>query len=157
MRGKVKSRQQTLREDHKYESKKVSKLINYVMQDGEKNVARRIVHDAFEYIKDEKGVDDPVEIFTKALENVGPHMEVRSRRIGGANYQVPYEVKPDRRIQLALRWIVDIARSKKSEPMHKSLAEELMVASEGEGAAVKKKEQSHKMAEANKAFAHFAW
>lgn len=157
MRGKVRSRQQKLREDHKYGNKKVAKLVNYVMQGGEKNAARKIVYNAFDYIVEEEGVDDPIEIFTEALENIGPRMEVRSRRIGGANYQVPYEVKPDRRLQLGMRWIVDIARSKSGRPIHEFLGDELIAASKGEGEAVKRKENEHRMAEANKAFAHFAW
>lgn len=143
--------------DYKYDSQHLAKFINYVMQDGKKTVARTIVYDALEYIKNKEGTDNPLSVFEEAVRQVGPRMEVRSRRIGGANYQVPREVTTKRRLQLAMRWLVDIARAKKGVPMHKALAEELIVASKGEGEAVRKKENMHKMAEANKAFAHFAW
>jgi small subunit ribosomal protein S7 len=156
MRGNVQSRQQELRPDYKYENKKVAKFINYIMIGGEKERTRTLVYDAFDIIEDEMDVDDPTDVFIDALENVGPQMEVRSRRIGGANYQVPYEVRPDRQVQLAMRWIINIARGQEGTPMAEALAAELMEAAKGEGKAVAKKEQSHKMAEANKAFAHFA-
>lgn len=157
MRGNVQSRQQELRPDYKHENKKVAKFINYIMLGGEKERARKIVYGAFDIIEDEMEVEDPVEeVFVEALDNVGPRMEVRSRRIGGANYQVPYEVSPDRQVQLAMRWIINIARGEEGTPVAEALAAELMEAAEGEGRAVAKKEQSHKMAEANKAFAHFA-
>jgi small subunit ribosomal protein S7 len=125
---------------------------------GQKETARKIVYAAFEEIKNAKeGGGDPAEIFETALRNAGPQMEVRSRRVGGANYQVPREVRPERRLALALRWIITAARGKKGSPMFKSLSEEIMAAARGEGSAVKKREDTHKMAEANRAFAHFAW
>lgn len=139
-----------------YNSARVSKLINYIMLDGKKDVARKIVYKTFELIK-EKTNQDPVEIFETAVKNAGPMAEVRSRRVGGANYQVPREVRPERRLALAMRWIKEEARNKKGQPMHIKLADELISAANGEGNAVKRKENTHKMAEANKAFAHFSW
>jgi len=156
MRRKVKNRNQP-DPDFKYDSEKVEKFINNIMLDGKKNTARSIVYGAFDVIKEKTKKDNPLEVFDTAIKNVGPAMEVRSRRIGGANYQVPREVRPERRLALAMRWIIDAARSKKGKPMHLSLAEELITASNNEGDAVKKRENTHKMAEANKAFAHFAW
>ncbi len=136
----------------------VERLINYVMIRGQKETARKIVYGAFEIIKNDKEAgDDPIEVFNTALRNAGPMMEVRSRRVGGANYQVPREVRPERRLSLGLRWIIAAARKQKGVPMAKSLANELMLAAKEEGDAVKKKEDTHKMAEANRAFAHFAW
>jgi len=126
------------------------------MDSGKKVTARRIVHGAFDVVK-EKTKEDPIIIFDAALRNVGPNLEVRSRRVGGANYQVPREVRPERKLSLSMRWIIEAARSKKGSPMHKKLADELIAASKNEGEAVKKRENTHKMAEANKAFAHFAW
>jgi len=139
-----------------YSSDRVAKFINYVMLDGKKTVAQKIVYDAFVIIK-EQTKEEPVEIFELAMKNVGPVTEVRSRRVGGANYQVPREVRPERRLSLAMRWILDIARKGKGKPMAERLAAELILASKNEGEAVRKKENTHKMAEANKAFAHFAW
>ena len=125
---------------------------------GQKETARKIVYAAFDVIKNAKeGGGDPVEIFETAIRNAGPQMEVRSRRVGGANYQVPREVRPERRLALAFRWIITAARAQKGVPMFKALATELMSAAREEGAAVKKKEDTHRMAEANRAFAHFAW
>jgi small subunit ribosomal protein S7 len=124
---------------------------------GQKETARKIVYAAFADIEQAKEGGEPLEIFTTALRNAGPNMEVRSRRVGGANYQVPREVRPERRLALALRWIIAAARSQKGVPMHKALAQELLQAAKEEGSAVKKKEDTHKMAEANRAFAHFAW
>ena len=136
----------------------IEKFINYIMLRGQKETARKIVYAAFEEIKNAKeGGGDPLEIFNTALKNAGPSMEVRSRRVGGANYQVPREVRPERRTALALRWLIAAARKQKGQPMFKSLANELMAAAREEGDAVKKKEDTHKMAEANRAFAHFAW
>lgn len=139
-----------------YNSERVAKFINYVMLDGKKTTAQSIVYDAFTIIK-EKTKEEPVEIFELAMKNVGPVTEVRSRRVGGANYQVPREVRPERRLSLAMRWILDIARKQSGKPMAERLAGELILASKNEGEAVKKRENTHKMAEANKAFAHFAW
>lgn len=156
MRKKIKNKNK-LKVDPVYNSEKVSRFINYIMLDGKKDVARSVVYDAFELVKETTKNPNPLEIFDMALKNAGPTTEVRSRRIGGANYQVPREVRPERRAQLAMRWIIDAARSKKGGKMHKFLAEELIAASNNEGEAVKKKENTHKMAEANKAFAHFSW
>ena len=155
MRRKVKNRKQP-GPDRVYASEQVAKFINHVMLDGKKSVAEKIVYSAFDIIK-EKTKEEPLEVFELALKNVGPFTEVRSRRVGGANYQVPREVRPERRIALAMRWILDITRKGKGKPMHKRLADEIMAASKNEGDAVKKRENTHKMAEANKAFAHFAW
>lgn len=144
--------------DIKFGDVTVERLINYIMLRGQKETARKIVYAAFELIKNDKeGGGDPVEIFNTAMQNAGPMMEVRSRRVGGANYQVPREVRPERRTALALRWIIAAARKQKGVPMHKALANELLLAAKNEGDAVKKKEDTHKMAEANRAFAHFAW
>lgn len=156
MRGKVKNRN-IAQPDIQFNSQKVEKFINYVMQEGKKNTARKIVYGAFDLIKEKAKVEDPLEVFDTALKNAGPTMEVRSRRVGGANYQVPREVRPERRIYLAMKWIIDAAKAKKGKPMHEKLSEELMMASKNEGEAIKKRENVHKMAEANKAFAHFAW
>ena len=156
MRRKVQNRNKVT-EEGIYNSEEVAKLINYVMKSGKKNVARSIVYGAFDIIKEKEKVEDPLEVFKAALNNAGPLTEVRSRRIGGANYQVPREVRPERRFMLALRWILEAANSKKGAPMKEKLAEELIAASKNEGSAVKKKEDTHRMAEANKAFAHFTW
>ncbi len=156
MRRKVKNRN-IAAADSVYESLKVGKLINYVMLSGKKNTARDIVYGAFEVIKKEVGEDNLLETFETALKNTGPTMEVRSRRVGGANYQIPREVRPERRLALSMKWLIDAARSKKGKPMANRLAEEIVLASKNEGEAVKKRENTHKMAEANKAFAHFAW
>lgn len=157
MRRPIKKRP-TVSPDVKYGSVEVERLINYVMLNGQKETARKIVYGAFTLIENAKEHGgDPLEIFNTALRNAGPQMEVRSRRVGGANYQVPREVRPERRLALALRWIIGAARGQKGTPMHKALAEELMLAAREEGNAVKKKEDTHRMAEANRAFAHFAW
>ncbi len=140
-----------------YNSAKLGKFINCVMWSGKKETARGIVYDAFEIIKEKTGNPNPLEIFDLALKNTGPTMEVRSRRIGGANYQVPREVRPERRLALSIRWIIGAARSGKGKRMALKLAEELMAAANNEGVAVKKREDTHKMADSNKAFAHFAW
>ena len=146
-----------LRPDAQFDSLKVSKLINYVMQEGKKNTARTIVYDCMNAIKEQTKTENPIEVFELALKNTTPAMEVRSRRVGGANYQVPREVRPERKNALSMKWIVEAARGKKGKPMHLKLAEEIIAASKNEGEAVKKRENVHKMAEANKAFAHFAW
>ncbi len=127
------------------------------MWDGKKHTARSIVYSTLDKIKEQEKTEDPLEVFDAAVKNTSPTMEVRSRRVGGANYQVPREVRPERRKTLAMRWIISAARAKKGSVMDKRLAEELILASKNEGEAVKKKENTHKMAEANKAFAHFAW
>jgi small subunit ribosomal protein S7 len=156
MRRKVKNRN-IVEPDFIYNSQKLEKFINYVMWDGKKETARKVVYAAFDAIKEKTANPNPLEIFDLAMKNAGPSTEVRSKRIGGANYQVPVEVRPERKLALAMRWIRDAARSKKGQPMHIKLADELIAASKNEGAAIKKKEDTHKMAEANKAFAHFAW
>ena len=139
-----------------YKSKIVTKLINQIMQDGKKGTAQKIVYDAFDIIK-EKTNEDPMVIFNKAMENIKPALEVKSRRVGGANYQVPVEVKSDRAIALAFRWLAQYARLRNGHSMAENLANEIIDASNGIGASVKKKEDTHKMAEANKAFAHYRW
>jgi small subunit ribosomal protein S7 len=143
--------------DIKYSSVKLEKFINSIMWDGKKNTARSIVYGALDIVKEKEKVEDPMEVFENALKNAGPLVEVRSRRIGGANYQVPREVRNERRIALAYRWIIDSARARKGVKMAEALADEFIQASKGEGNAVKKKKDTHKMAESNKAFAHFAW
>lgn len=140
-----------------YGSVKVEKFINYIMERGKKNAARKIVYGAFDILKEKRKDVEPLEVFDLALKNTGPLMEIRSRRVGGANYQVPIEVRPERRFSLSLRSIIGAAKAKKGRPMHEKLAEEILAASNNEGEAVKKKEMTHRMAEANKAFAHFAW
>ncbi|KKU13067.1 MAG: 30S ribosomal protein S7 [Parcubacteria group bacterium GW2011_GWC2_45_7] len=141
--------------DLKYGSTDVAKFINYLMERGKKSTATRILHDAFGRIAD-VSKQNPVEIFDEAMKNVGPMLEVRSRRVGGANYQIPFPVRTERRFFLAAQWILGAARGRKGAPMANKLAEELMNAAKGEGAAIKKKQDVQKMAEANKAFAHFA-
>lgn len=133
----------------------VGKLINHVMRKGKKATARKIVYGAFDIIKNETK-QDPVAVFERAIENVAPLLEVRSRRVGGATYQVPVEVQGDRRISIAFRWLIGAAKTKKGKPMSQKLAEELMLAAKKEGSAVKKRDDVHRMAEANRAFAHFA-
>lgn len=142
--------------DPKYGDPIVSRFINNVMLDGKKNTARRLVYDAFEVIA-ERSKQDPLEVFHKAMQNVAPLLEVRSRRVGGATYQVPVDVREERRIALAIRWIKNYAKARRDHSMALRLAAELMAASKGEGSSVKKREDTHRMAEANKAFAHFKW
>lgn len=156
MRRKVNNRN-IPKPDIKFESDKIAKFINYVMERGKKNTARKIVYGAFDILKEQMKIENPLEIFEGALKNTGPLMEVRSRRVGGANYQVPREVRVERKNFLAMKWIIEAARNKKGKPMEMKLAEELTLAFKNEGEAVKKRENTHKMAEANKAFAHFAW
>jgi len=139
-----------------YKSKLVTRLINRLMIDGKKGVAQRILYDAFEIIRERTG-RDPMEVFEEALKNVMPVLEVKARRVGGANYQVPVEVKPDRRTTLGLRWLVQYSRQRGEKTMQERLANEIIDAANNTGAAVKKREDTHKMAEANKAFAHYRW
>ena len=141
--------------DPKYNNVKVAKFINHIMERGKKSVAQKIVYHAFEHIKKTLN-SEPRQIFDAALKNVSPILEVKSRRIGGANYQVPLEVVEPRKTTLGMRWLILAARSQKGKPMHLKLASEIMAAYKNEGAAIKKKEDTHKMAEANRAFAHFA-
>ena len=142
--------------DPMYNSKTVTRLINNIMLDGKKGVAQTIVYDAFDIIKEKTG-KDPVEVFEDAMNAVMPVLEVKARRVGGANYQVPIEVRPDRRETLGLRWITLYSRNRSERTMAERLANELMDATNSTGGAFKKKEDTHKMAEANKAFAHFRW
>lgn len=141
--------------DPVYERIDLSRFINYIMKDGKKSIAEKVVYDAFKNIK-EITKEDPILVFQKAIENASPVLEVASKRVGGANYQVPREVRPERQFILAVRWIIGAARSKKGKPMAKKLADELIAASKNEGTAIKKKQDTHRMAEANRAFAHFA-
>ncbi|MBR7185933.1 MAG: 30S ribosomal protein S7 [Clostridia bacterium] len=140
--------------DPLYGSKVVTKLINQIMLDGEKSVAQKIVYDAFSFMGEKMNMD-PMEIFKQALANITPMVEVKARRVGGANYQVPIEIRPDRRQTLAIRWLVISTRKRSERETYKKLAAELMDAYNNTGASVKKKEDTHRMAEANKAFAHF--
>ena len=142
--------------DPMYNSKLVTKLINTIMKDGKKGTAQRILYDAFDLIK-EKTNREPMEVFEAAMENLKPALEVKSRRVGGANYQVPIEVKPARAQALALRWLVNYSRLRGGHSMSENLANEIIDASNGVGAACKKREDTHRMAEANKAFAHYRW
>ena len=156
MRRPVKNRN-IVGPDLKYNSVRVEKFINSVMWDGKKSTARKVVYDALDIIKEKAKAENPIEIFDTAIRNVGPQMEIRSRRVGGANYQVPREVRPERKQALAFRWILLAARGGKGKPMAEKLATELMAAANNEGSAIKKKDDTHRMAESNKAFAHFAW
>jgi len=142
--------------DPLYGSKVVTKLINQIMLDGKKGVAQRICYGAFDVVRDKTG-RDPMEVFEEALENIMPVLEVRARRVGGATYQVPVEVRPERRQTLGLRWLVDYARERGERTMIERLAAEIMDAANNAGGAVKKKEDTHRMAEANRAFAHYRW
>jgi len=142
--------------DPLFNSKRVSKLINAIMLDGKKSVAQRIVYSAFDIVK-EKTSKEPNEVFEQAIENITPKLEVRTRRIGGANYQVPVEVSERRKETLVLRWLVNYARLRSEHTMDERLANEIIDASNNVGSSVKKREDTHKMAEANKAFAHFRW
>ncbi len=143
------------RPDSLYQSEAISRFINTVMLDGKKDTAQKVVYDALEIIQ--KGDVDALETFETAIRNVAPLMEVRSRRVGGANYQVPREVPQQRRVSLAYRWLINAARAKKGKPMAQKLADEILLAVNNEGSAIKKKDDMHRMAESNKAFAHFAW
>lgn len=142
--------------DPVYNSKLVTRFINKIMMKGKKGVAEGIVYDAFDIVRSKTG-KDPLEVFEAALKNVMPVLEVRARRVGGANYQVPVEVRADRRLSLGIRWLVAYSRSRGEKTMHERLAAELMDAANNTGASVKKREDTHKMAEANKAFAHYRW
>jgi small subunit ribosomal protein S7 len=147
----------TLKPDPVYGSLLVSKFINCIMREGKKTVAQKIFYKAMEEIKKKLSDKDPLEVFTQAVENVKPNLEVRSRRVGGASYQVPMQVNKKRQQSLAIRWIIQACREKKGRPMYLKLADELIAAYRREGAAITRRENVHRMAEANKAFAHFAW
>ena len=142
--------------DAKYQSLVLSKFVNFIMYDGKKAVAEKIVYNALNQIKS-KTKEDPIKIFNDAVNNIRPNLEVRSRRVGGATYQVPQEVKTKRSQTLALRWLLDAARKRKNKTMSEKLFNELMDASQKKGSAIKKREDTHRMAESNKAFAHFRW
>ena len=143
--------------DARYNNRLVQKMINMLMLDGKKSTTERIVYAAFEQLKQNAGTSDVVSVFHKAIENVRPHVELKPRRVGGATYQIPIEVRHERSLSLALRWLRNAARSRRGAPMQKRLADELLAAYKGEGSAVKKREEMHKMAEANRAFAHYRW
>ena len=155
MRGKKKAKPETS-PDSVYNSVMVAKFINRIMRRGKKNMARKIVYGSFDIIK-EKTKQEPVDLFEKAIQNASPLLEVKSKRVGGATYQVPVEVHGEKKFALASNWIIQAANTKKGKPMKEKLAEELILASKNEGSAIKKKEDTHRMAEANRAFAHFAW
>ncbi len=142
--------------DPKFKDRLVAKMMNAIMLSGEKSLAEGIVYGAFDIIQ-ERQKEDPLEVFKKALDNVKPKVEVKSRRVGGATYQVPVEVRPERRVSLAMRWLVAYSRSRGEKSMRERLANEIAEAAQGRGNAVKKKEDTHKMADANKAFAHYRW
>ena len=139
-----------------YNSKVVTKLVNHIMKDGKKGTAQNIIYDAFDIVKEKTG-EEAMVVFEKAMNNIKPALEVKSRRVGGANYQVPVEVKPDRAQALAFRWLAQYARLRNGHSMAENLANEIIDAANGTGASVKKREDTHKMAEANKAFAHYRW
>src|SRR5262249_15324253 len=151
MRRPVKNRN-IVGPDLKYGSLRLEKFINSVMWDGKKSTARKVVYDALDIIKEKTKLENPIEVFETAVRNVGPAMEIRSRRVGGANYQVPKEVRPERKQALAYRWILLAARGGKGKPMAEKLAAEIMAAADNQGSAIKKREDTHRMAEANKAF-----
>ena len=153
---KKRAEKRFLKPDPKYNEILVAKFVNSLMYDGKKSTVRKMIYNAFDIIE-ERTKKPGVEVFKKAIENTAPIIEVRSRRVGGATYQVPTEVRPERRVALAMRWIKTYARQRNEKSMSLRLASELISASNAEGSAVKKKEDTHKMAEANKAFAHFKW
>ncbi len=153
-KGRVEKRE--VQPDPKYGDVLVARLINKVMKDGKKSTAEKIVYRAFSIVEEEMG-EDPLVVFKKAIDNIKPILEVRSRRVGGANYQVPVEVRPERQISLALRWLVQYARDRGERKMEMRLANEIMDAYNNRGGAIKKREEVHRMAEANRAFAHYRW
>jgi len=155
MRGKKPAPRRIIAPDPRYQSTVIGKFINKIMERGKKTVACSIVYRAFDLVA-EKTKQDPRDVFDLAIKNVSPQVEVKGRRVGGANYQVPMEVRGERRLTLATRWIIEAARAKKGRPMHEKLADEFILASKNEGDAIKKKLDVHRMAEANRAFAHFA-
>ncbi len=155
MRGK-RAPKRTIKPDPKYQSITIAKFINTVMKRGKKTVAQEVVYGAFDIMREETK-QDPLGIFNKAIKNIAPAIEVRSKRVGGANYQVPVQVRGDRKLALAYRWLLIAVYAKKGKPTAKKLAEELIAAANGEGMAIKKRDDVHRMAEANRAFAHFAW
>ena len=157
MARKFTASKEQLRPDPRFGSKLASKFINCLMYDGKKSVAQRVFYDAMDIIEKRLANESPIDVFTRAVENVKPIIEVRSKRVGGATYQVPTPVNHKRQQTLAIRWLLEAIRAKKGRPMHLSLSDELMAAYRREGAAMTKRENVHRMADANKAFAHFAW
>jgi small subunit ribosomal protein S7 len=158
MAGRITKAEEQLKPDPRFNNKTLARFINCIMRDGKKSVAQRIVYEALELIEERtKGAPTALEIFEKAIDNVKPHVEVRSKRVGGANYQVPMQVNRRRQQSLAFRWLITSARDEKGKPMAKRLARELFDAANGEGKAMSIRDQTHRMADANKAFAHFAW
>jgi small subunit ribosomal protein S7 len=155
--GKITASRVQLKPDPKFDSMLASKFINCLMWDGKKSTAQDVFYDAMDEIKRRMPDASPIEVFNQAVENVKPHIEVRSKRVGGASYQVPMQVNRNRQQSLAIRWILNAIRDKKGRPTFMKLADELVAAYNKEGAAVTKRENTHRMAEANKAFAHFAW
>ncbi len=155
--GKITASRTQLKPDPKFGSELASKFINCLMWDGKKSVAQAIFYDAMDLIAEKITDKSPIEVFLEAVENVKPHVEVRSKRVGGASYQVPMQVNRNRQLSLAIRWILSAVREKKGRPTANKLADELLAAYNREGAAVTKRENTHRMADANKAFAHFAW
>lgn len=143
--------------DAKFNSKVVAKFINILMRKGKKSIAESILYGALDKVKDKSGEPDALKVFYKALDNAMPRVQVKPRRVGGATYQVPIEISHDKGMSIALRWIKDFATSRKGKPMVEKLADEIFAAYKGEGSCIKKKDDTHKMAEANKAFAHFRW
>jgi small subunit ribosomal protein S7 len=143
--------------DAKYGNTLVSRLVNTVMQSGKKSIAQRIVYGAFDQIAEKNPASNPLEVLQRAVDNAKPRLEVKPRRVGGATYQVPMEVAPDRQFALAMRWLVDFADARKGMPMKEALAAEILEAYQGQGNAIRKRDEVHKMAQANKAFAHFRW
>ncbi|MDD5043603.1 MAG: 30S ribosomal protein S7 [Patescibacteria group bacterium] len=154
MRGKPAPKRK-ITPDYKFNSIQIAKLANYLMRGGKKSTALRVIYKAFDYIS-EKTKQDPLEIYNEAIKNVGPSVELRSKRVGGANYQIPTAVRGERKLALSYRWLLNAARSRKGKPMYEKLALELMDAAQGQGDAVKKKQDVYRMAEANRAFAHFS-
>lgn len=156
MRGNKKTPKRKIAPDPKFGNVKIAKFINYIMRRGKKSTAQRVVYNALKIISD-KTKSDPIEIFEKAIKTVAPALEVKSKRIGGANYQIPIVVSNERKLVLSFRWLIEVARSKRGKPMEKKLADEILLASKGEGEVIKKRDDTHRMAEANKAFAHFSY
>ena len=155
--GKITASRTTLRPDPKFQSLLAGKFINCLMYDGKKSTAQKVFYNAIDYIGEKVSDRPPIEVFEQAIENVKPFIEVRSKRVGGASYQVPMQVNRARQQSLAIRWLLNAIRDKKGRPTHLTLADELTAAYNREGAAMTKRENTHRMAEANKAFAHFAW
>lgn len=157
MARRRKAEQRDVIPDAVYGSETITHMVNVIMERGKKSTAQQIVYGALETIRNQEGVEDPVEVLHRALDNIKPKLEVKSRRVGGATYQVPMEVSGSRQLSLALRWVVSFARNKRGVPMKRALAMELLDAYRETGSAVKKRDDTHKMAQANKAFAHYRW